>query len=218
MMRILYSAFLLGAFFVSGILPASAQEVALTARMGTLGPGLEVTTSLSDRFNARLGGHYFPYSRSDVFSDDDVDVRSDADLTLMSVSAFADWHPFRNVFRLTAGIVYNRNEVSSVVTPISSYTIDEKTFSPERIGTMEASIGHKASFNPYVGLGFGNAVSGSRLGMSFDLGVLYTDSPKVRMSGTGMIAPTANQAPDLEEDLSGITLYPLLSLGISYKL
>ncbi len=199
---------------------ANAQSgLAHGARVGSLGPGLELTTALAPRFNLRLSGHYMGYSRTDRVTDLEIEVQTDSDLKLASGALFADFFPARRGFRLTAGLVLNRNRADVLVTPLESYTIDEKQFAPEKIGTLTAKVGHKSQLNPYAGIGFGNAVRpGAKLGFAFDLGVLYTSSPKVEMSGQGMIAPTATQASDIEESLRGLKLYPLVSLGFNYKI
>jgi hypothetical protein len=208
---------------LAGLVPAAHAQAfgdfALGLRVGTLGPGLEAATALSPKFNLRLGVHYLPYDRSDRITSLEIDVQSDASVKLASGALLADFFPSRRGFRLTGGLVLNQNKADVVVTPLENYTIDEKSFSPERIGTISAKVGHKLAVNPYLGLGFGNPVyPGAKLGLSFDLGMLYTDSPTIEMEGTGMITPTADQAPQIEEDLSGIKLYPLISLGLSYKL
>lgn len=194
-------------------------NVSLAARVGSLGPGLELTTSITPNLNLRAAGHYLGYDRQDTITDLEIKVQSDASLKLASGALFVDYFPARRGFRLTGGLVLNQNEATVLITPLESYKIDEKEFSPEKIGTLTAVVGHKSQLNPYLGLGFGNSVHpGAKLGLVFDLGVLYTDSPSVEMAGTGMIAPTADQAPQVEEDLKGIKLYPLLSIGLSYKI
>lgn len=196
------------------------QNIAFSARVGSLGPGLEVTTTIIPHLNARVGGHYFSYSQSQDFTDDDdFTVQADADVKLSSASLLVDWLPFQGGFRVSTGFVLNLNEATAAVLPQESYNIDGHDFTPERLGTMDVNVGHKSSVQPYLGIGFGNAVrEGKHFGFVFDLGMLYTDSPAVEMTGTGMIAPTAKQAKQIEEDLKGIKLYPVLSLGLSYNL
>lgn len=196
---------------------AHAQRVGIGARVGTLGPGLEVTANLVPSLNLRVGANYFTYSRTDRLEDLEVAVEYDADLTLNSVRALLDWHPFGNQFRLTAGGFYNRNRISAVARPVESYTIKQKTFEPEKIGSLTTDVKLGSAIAPYAGLGVGNAVS-KRIGFAFDLGVLYTNSPAVSMQGEGLISPTARQASDLEEGFSEFSIYPLLSLGLSIRI
>lgn len=196
--------------------PVTAQHISVAARAGTLGPGLEVSTNVGSHFNLRGGGHVFWYSRSDEIRDLEVAVRAESDVRLASLGVFADYLPFRNVLRLSAGLVWNNNNVATLLTPVEGYTIEGKTFSPERIGTMEASLGHGARIQPYLGAGLGNPLTG-RLTFLFDLGVLYTNSPSVGMSGSGMIAPTASQAPDLEAGFHSFRWYPVAAIGLGFS-
>jgi hypothetical protein len=68
-------------------------------------------------------------------------------------------------------------------------------------------------------LGFGTPIS-EGLGFNIDAGVMFSGSPKVRLS-----APNAPQAIKDElaiqerktnEDIKGFNLYPVVSIGFSY--
>lgn len=196
---------------------ASAQHVALSARAGTLGPGIEVATSLDPHFNLRIGANYLGYSRHDYVTDLEVPVDIDSKLRLASFSLIGDAMPFQKLLRISLGFVYNAGEATALMVPAESYTIEGKTFSPARIGTMEATVNHGRRFQPYMGLGLGNPTSG-RVTFLFDLGMLYTDSPRLNMVGNGMIAPTAQQAPDLEAAMYSFRWYPVASIGLALNL
>lgn len=193
---------------------ASAQSVSVGARAGTLGPGIEVSAAISSHFNLRGTANYLNYSRSDEIRDFDIRLMADSDVRLASFGLMADILPFKDVLRLSAGFFWNENQYHALVTPLEGYSIEGKTFSPERIGTMEATLGHRRMVQPYFGLGLGNPTSG-RLTFLFDIGMLHTDSPQVEMIGTGMIAPTANQAGDLEAGLYSFRWYPVAAVGFS---
>lgn len=202
----------------TSVISAQAQHLSVGIRLGSLGPGVELTGALSSKFNARAGVNMFSYDRADIITDLEVAVRADSDLSLGSGRALIDFFPVRRGIRLTAGLMYTDNKVETIVRPLESYTLDQKEFPPGKIGTLTATVSHRSSINPYAGIGFGNSVRpGKRVGFVFDLGVLYTDSPKVEMEGTGMIAPTAAEAAELERNLEGIRLYPLVSVGVSYR-
>ncbi len=196
---------------------ARAQSVAFGATASTLGPGLVAAAPLGPNLGVRAGAHYFAYSRTSVLTDAEVDLEYEGDLTLTSVSLLVDWRPFGNTLRLSGGALYNRNHVDATFTPIESYTIEGKTFAPERIGVLEATLEHRRKLNPYLGVGLGRYASG-RFGLQFDAGAVYTDAPRVTMTGRGLIAPTAEQAPDLEAGLQSFRFYPVVSLGFTIGL
>lgn len=215
--RILLCAAALACFSSSTVL---AQRVAVGARVGTLGPGVEVTGGITSRINARLAFHRLDYARQDEI-EDEVTILADTKVTLSSFSLLGDYYPFQRAFRVTAGLVFNDNEINALATPTGTYTLNGKAFGPEKIGTLSARVGHKQSVQPYAGIGFGNSVAAghrARIGLAFDLGVLFTGSPRIEMEGTGMIAPTATQAAAMEEDVRGLTVYPNVSLGLTLNL
>ena len=103
------------------------------------------------------------------------DIEYDAEAKLRTATALLDWHPGGRGFRLTAGAVYNdtRVEASSLPPPRAFYDIGGVPVPVGFVGTLDA----EADFDPvvpYAGLGWGNAVGGSKkLGFFFDLGVVF---------------------------------------------
>lgn len=217
-MHRLFLAGLMLAGCAAVVTPAQAQiGFAAGAHAGTLGPGLEVVTGILPSLNVRVIGNYLPYSISSEVNDLDVAVAYDADLQLLSFGALADWFPFGNQIRATAGLVYNRNNAAATIRPIEDYEMNGRVFGPERIGDLNAEVDYKWAVAPYLGVGLGNPLT-RRVSFVMDLGVMYTSAPAVQMSGNGMIAPTAKQAPSLEEGVSSFQWWPVLNLGVNVNL
>lgn len=199
--------------------PLYAQRVAISVKGGTLGAGAEVTAGLTPTLNARVGGSFFPYSHQGSYTEDEVNVGYTADLSVQAASLLLDWHPFKNAFRLSGGAFYNMTKVDATAVPTESYTVKSRTFTPEELGNLSGQLDYKQKLAPYLGLGFGNPVrAGKRFGFVMDIGVIYTEAPGLTMEGEGMLAPTANQASELEATLSDIKLYPVVTLGLSVGL
>lgn len=194
-----------------------AQRVALGVKAGTLGGGAEVTAGLTETLNLRAGGSFLPYSLSGDY-EDEVTIGYTADLKVQTASVVLDWHPFGNAFRMSGGAVYNGVQVDATATPAEGYTVKNRTFTKEQLGSLSGRVDYGSKIAPYAGFGFGNAVRGSRIDFTVDLGVIYTNAPRLRMEGTGMIAPTAEQDRELEAALTDLKLYPVVSLGLSYRL
>lgn len=198
---------------------AGAQRIALGARAGTLGAGGEVTVGLLNRLNARVGGNFLTYTDEARPIDLDVKVNATTDARLRSASAIVDLLPFGKLLRVSAGAVYNQNEASILIVPAEDYTIDGRTFTPARLGSLTTNIGWESSIAPYVGFGLGNPVGATkRLGLLLDVGAMYSGAPRVTMTGTEMIAPTANQGPVIQESAKDLKWYPVVSLGLTYKI
>lgn len=208
-------------FLAMVLLPvgSSQAQVAVGVKGGSMGVGGEASVPLFDQMNGRVGGTFFSYEHSGVYADDDPSIAYDASLNMTAIGALVDYFPFGNSIKLSAGVYYYDFAVSGRATPNESYTIDEKTFQPEKLGALSADVGFASKWVPYAGIGLGDPVqSDRRLTFTLELGALYTDAPQVTMNGEGMIAPTANQAQDFEDGLSDFKFYPVLNLGLSYRI
>jgi hypothetical protein len=194
---------------------AGAVDTAVTAKLGSLGLGLEGTFGLTEHFNARLGLNRYDYDRSETISD----IEYDLDLEWRSISLLADWHPFGNAFRFTAGLMNNGNEMSGSSSS-TGLTIGD-TFYPG-IG-LDAKLDFDSTA-PYLGVGWGNALAaGKGWGFNVDLGIMYQGSGNVNLTATGANASLVD-ANDLaleerrfEDDIKDYKYYPVFSFGVSYK-
>lgn len=204
----------LGALFA---LSAQSQHFAVSARMGTLGPGLELGYQLHPKLNLRVGGNYLNYTRTFEVDVEDQPLSVDWDLQLKNFSFIADFVPFGGGFRLSGGVVLNNNETSGLGKfnePISS---GGASFEPEEVGQLSGTL----SFEPvagYVGIGFGNTARGSRLGLILDLGAMYHGAPKLDLTATEMLEPNMENGPILQENIKQYAWYPVISLGFSIRL
>lgn len=199
------------------IASAAQADFALGAKAGTLGLGLEATTSLSDYFNVRFGVN--GYSTS--FDETVDDIRYDADLDLRSGDLILDWHPFAGTFRLSAGVVYNKNEAHVTARPANAtVTIGGTTYSSAAAGTVTGDVTFKKTA-PYVGFGWGNAVNrGSPFGFNAEIGALFQGKPDVKLQSSSAAVSQADldrEEQELETKLDDLKIYPVISLGFSYR-
>jgi len=194
-----------------------AQDWAIALKASTLGGNVELYRSFGESFNVHLGANYFALKQD---LDGTEDYTAEADAGLMSFSALGDFFPVQSSsFRITAGLLFNLNEVDAILTPIKSYTVGGDEYTPDDLGTLDANI----KFNPlapYIGLGFGNPTSGeSGFGFSFDVGTMYQGGSIVNLTAEGLLEPSAaeDQEKLIEDNLSWFKWYPIVSLGITYK-
>jgi hypothetical protein len=209
---------LLITIMVVGTVSAQKQGLAFAVKAGSMGPGIELAFPIGDKLVIRAGGSAFNVSKTQIERGDDVDVRFDADVTWGGFSGLVDFHPFKNGFRLTGGAYVDNREVTAAGVAISEFDLDGKIFQPERLGSLSATFKYDQAVSPYLGIGFGDMTRGSRLGFLFDIGVIYTGKPTFEMTGTGMIAQTANWATRMEEGLTTFTWMPVVSLGLSFRI
>jgi hypothetical protein len=209
--------------------PPARAEVALGAKVGTLGAGVELTAGLSPQWNARLGLQGGSYTDRREVSD----IEYDATLDLRSASAILDWHPGGRGLRLSAGVLYNATEIEgrSLLPRSGFYDLGGVPVPASQVGTLSA----EADFDPlapYAGLGWGNALGeGGRVRFVLDLGVVFQGQADVTLRanlppGSPLNQPVARaaldillerEARDLERDAEDYDLYPVAALGISYR-
>ena len=209
---------------VLGAPALSAGERAVALRLGTLGFSLEGATSLTDRVGVRASGSLFSLGATETESD----ITYDVDLKMRSLAGYVDLHPTGGAFRLTAGLLYNKNRIEATAVPTSgTFEVDDVEYDASQVGTLEA-VGRLGSRTvaPYLGLGFGSARGESPVFFAFDLGVVFQGSPTVELSATGPLASNAQFQSDLQaeeaqanEELAEPLLryYPVLSLGIGVR-
>ncbi len=181
--------------------------------------------------NVRLGANGYNYSDD---GREVSDIVYDAEANLRTATALLDWHPGGRGFRLTAGAVYNDTSVEGRSLPPASgfYDIGGVPVPVNLVGTLDA----KADFDPvvpYVGLGWGNAVAGSRkVGFFVDLGVIFqgkadvTLTPRIPANSPINTTPGARdvldillrrEEQDLEDEVADYDLYPVVAIGLSYR-
>jgi hypothetical protein len=210
-------------------LPAHAADVAIGAKAGTLGLGVEMTVGLGRQWNGRLGVSGFNYSDRREASD----IEYDAEARLRTAAALLDFHPGGRGFRLTGGLAWNGTEVEGSSLPPSSgfYNIGGVQVPVNLLGTLDAD----ADFDPvvpYVGLGWGNAVGANqKIGFSFEVGAVFQGQADVELTpvlspDSPLNNPVAREAlqiliereeADLEDEASDYDVYPVVSLGVTYR-
>lgn len=218
-----------GVLLILSAFPGRA-EVAIAGKAGTLGAGAELTVGLSQQLNARLGVNGYSYSDRREASG----IEYDGEAKLRTGTGLLDWHPGGGGFRLTGGVVYNDTAIEGTSIPPASgvYNIGGVPVPVSFVRSLNA----KADFDPvvpYAGLGWGNAVApGKKLGFFIDLGVIFQGKADVKLTPNIPADSPINTTPgarealdillrreeqDLEDDAADYDLYPVLSIGLSYK-
>jgi hypothetical protein len=188
-------------------------------KLGTLGPGVDLTGYLTDWMNVRVAGNYISVSWDGEVSDVDYD----SDLDMASVLATLDVYPFENNFRISAGVGFNNNQWNLNGRPTEAEEIGDNTYPAETIGELNG----EATFDeivPYVGVGFGNAVKDdTTLSFQFDLGILFQGTPDVTLGASGPAAGNPafqsdlkKEEEDIQDEADVFKIYPVLSFGIAY--
>lgn len=219
-------------------LPAHAVDVAVGARISTLGAGLELATGVLPKVTLRGVINGFNYDRD---FEDDQDNEYEAKLKLFTIGALADYHPFGGVFRLTGGALGNGFSLKGNTKDAQNfeYETDDFTYRSTN-GEADAKFDFP-SFAPYLGLGWGRPIKpDGNFWFSFDAGVMFQGSlnADLNLRGTGTVTQNSNPANtrtvnfatdpavqqdianyerELEDEAKDFKYYPVLGFGFGYK-
>lgn len=197
-----------------------AGDFSMNIKGGSLGVGVEGEYSINEYLGARLGANYFKYSYDSVVDDIDYEF----DLGLRTVSALVDVHPFKGSFRVSLGAMYNGNKLDADATPAASYKIGDHQYAGTDLVTLKGTVDFK-KIAPYLGLGWDTCFGkDSGFGFYCDLGALFQGSPEAELSAVGPLAndpalqkDLALEKNKLQDDLDNYKVYPVVSLGVSYR-
>jgi hypothetical protein len=201
---------------------------AVIPEAGTLGFGASVTKFLTSNLNARVGLNAASIGLGG-YQKRKEQVTYDANLNLLNVSTLVDYYPFRDSgFRVTSGLVFNDNnlEGKARIKDGVSFEYDGNRYTNKDIASIKGKVSFPNNIAPYLGIGWGNAVKpGKRWGFSANLGVVFAGSPQVDLDANIVNNSLSDQInrdlrveeKELEDDLKGFSIYPVLSLGVSYQ-
>lgn len=200
-----------------------AKTLSLGLKASTLGAGPEVEVSFLDFLGVRGGLNYWKYNYDGT--KDDIDYKFK--LKLNSVPVFLDIHPFKGSFRLTGGVLINRNKLdaNAEIATGTKYEIGDQKFDGSEIGKLKGKI----TFNdtaPYAGLGWDTSFGRDKAwGFIMDLGVVFSGSPKVDLSASGgtksndptFLSELAKEEDNMQDDLNAYKYYPVIGIGVNYR-
>jgi len=210
------------------------RTYAIGFKADTLGAGIEIATPLAGSFNLRSSFNFFAFD--DPFSIDGINY--DARLHLQSSETVLDWFVGKNL-HISPGLLYVKNSLSAPasVGPGQSFVLGTQTFinSVDDPVKGTSSVVFPRKFAPLLLLGYGNILprSGRHLSFPLEIGVAYTGAPVIAVSlnGTactneGCVNFVGNQEAqtylkqevhNLNEDLKRYPVFPIVSLGVSYR-
>ncbi|MGF1542622.1 MAG: hypothetical protein ACFCU5_19620 [Pleurocapsa sp.] len=204
---------------------------AIVPEISTLGLGGSVVRRITPSFNARAGVNAFGLG----FDIKDTDATYEADLNLFNVSTLVDYHPIKSSgLRLSGGLIFGNNTVEGTATPTleggeETITIGNQRFNVNELVSVDADFDITNSVSPYLGLGWGNPVFGNKgLGFWANLGVVFGGSPEVNLTPNlaanvsneveqAINEAVARETKELEDEIAFISVYPVVSLGLSYQ-
>lgn len=211
----------------AALLSAQAQaQLAVTADLGTSGIGAHLVVPVTAQLHARFGAGVLRHT----FDSSSKAIDYSVDGKLRSADALLDWFPLAGrQFRISAGVVYDGNRFDVTGKPSAGqYLLNGVSYSAAAVGILEGAIDY-SKLVPYLGIGFGNAITTSRgWGFGGDLGAYYQGKGKARLNSVGCSAGVAVcqaiashvavEEARLAEQLNDVPkVYPVLRASLSYR-
>jgi hypothetical protein len=194
-----------------------AQSLALGVKLSTMGPGVELIGGFGDKFALRAGYSHMAFNYTEDYHH--IEIESTIRFKVGAISLVGDYYLICGL-HLSAGVFYNLSDESISGLSYRNYKIGNFVFTPDKIGELKIRL-KPEKVNPYIGLGFGRAIGKDELvSFNFELGAIYHGKPSVELEATGMIHGTANTENEkqIEENISNLTIYPLLTVQLSIKI
>ncbi len=209
------------------------SSFAVAAKISNDGAGIDLATPLAERVNLRVGAGFLSAGTS--LDEDGMHV--DGTFVLQGVTAAVDLYPFHHSsFHISPGVnFHNDTHVSAQLSVPSGgrFSLGDEDYTSSPVdpihGTAHFRFGNRVA--PRFTVGFGNMLphGGKHWSVPFEIGFQYVSTPTVHLDlagsacssdGCGTIVGDPNilaEQKDLENDLSALRVFPVVSLGVSYR-
>ena len=221
---------------------AEGPRFGVGVHAGTGGLGIDVAYGLNRWIDLRAGYNFGSYSGEQ--EEDGIDY--DGEIKISAAKLMVDLKPFAGGFRISAGVYTGSPELDLNAKSRSTseeFEIGDRIYRGDGLA-LDGGI-DLGSTAPYLGIGWGGTTNGRGLGVSFDLGVLFTKSPDVSLLANGRVcdategdcdpvadgfdvnggtpeadafqAQLADEVANIEDDAKDFKLWPVLNLGLHYR-
>lgn len=192
-------------------------QYAVGLGLSSTGISAQGSMLLCGDFELKAAGHYFNYSQRNYI--DNIRFIYTREINLLFFSLLADYHPVSKLqaFYVSAGAYLNLGNITYNVESDGDLKIGNIEIPAKEIGELNFEFTAN-TMAPYLGIGYGNSVTDKKFGWKADLGAIYTGTPKVELSGSGLISPVTEQKSIIEENISWMKFYPVLSVMVYYKI
>lgn len=186
--------------------------------ISSFGPGPYAFCQVNKNIRLKTSANYFMYnySLSKLLSD----LSGQAKFRVGGIGFYGEWHFFR-YFYVSTGISSNFNKIDVNGRMAESIMVGDVEMTPENIGVVGIKIEPAWKMSPYVGVGFGRPLSkGNRFGYTLELGTFFQGPPKVDLSATGMLEPTASPEQEslIENNIKPLDFWPQIALNINFRM
>ncbi len=226
--------------------PLSHLNVSLG--VSTLGVGIEAATPINSYLKLRAGINHMSYTSKtfDISLEDNDDLlqqaigyvpdyRMKGKLNFTNGHVLVDFHPVKKgIFHLTAGFYVGQNQIKASgfladengdrSTLLSGYDWPTIEFDGHQLdinnGELDATLTLGKTIKPYVGLGFGRAISKSRVSFKFEMGAIYQGDYTLKQGGQNIdfIESEIENFTDIDTYTKWLKWWPMLNFQLTYKI
>lgn len=199
-------------------------NIAIGAKIGTIGLGLEARTPLLDNVYARIGINGAQFNQKTT-AYEGVVYKSKA--SLLTIPLMVDYHPIDNSgFRLSAGIAYNGNKITAKANPTQDVTINNTLYTAAELGSIKTKLTLGNAIAPIVSVGYDSSfICDNAWSFNAEAGVMFSGKPKIKVSSTGLLSDDIDTQRDLEFNANKslnkvkkyLKIFPILSVGFKYN-
>lgn len=195
-------------------------------KAGTLGVGVDVSTSINSWIALRFNANGFNYSGNDDSRYNSF-LETDKKYELQTVGLLVDYYLWQ--IRLTTGVYINNNTILDSVQPTATAGVyfNGTHYTQASVTAVDQTINFN-NISPYVGFGWGNNPSKEGWSVTLDVGLMYhgdpeleldiTMNPNITLSEASSIRSNAEEEIKVQErDLSDFPFYPVVMIGLSYS-
>ncbi len=213
------------------------ENFGAAVKFSTYGLGVDFMTALHPNIKVRAGVSYagflhlnlnkeFDGSSTDG-SNRDVPVHVDKISTdFLNANLLFDLFPWRSGgFHFTIGAYFGKSHIPVSGQANEEFEVEGYIIRPDASGNFRATLELGNFVKPYFGIGFGRTIPKSRVGVKFDLGVVYQGAYKITSSNmnTDDLNNTVNDELNSQLDNAGIPkivteLWPMMTLSIIYRI
>ena len=221
-------------------MPSNSESLsfAVGAKISSLGGGVEVGTSLTERLNLRVGGNFFNYT-TDSTRDS---VNYQGRVRLHTLEGHLDFFPFHGSFHISPGVLwyYSTPLSASLAAPGGNkFSLGNTDFISDPADPVTGSASfHNHRVAPSVTVGFGNLLpraAGAHWSFPFEIGAAFHGDPTINIGLRGtacvpgggpcyiaatdpnVLGPLKQEIQRRQNDISWFKFYPIISMGVGYR-
>ena len=196
------------------------ENFGASLKFGALyGVGVDLSTSLHPNLKARVGFNYLGYNAANIIDSSSDEKLEKGNLKFVNANLLFDYYPMLNgIFYITAGAYIGSNKADIEGKGFDPFSLNDYVIIPDANGYFVGTVKFGSAVKPYLGLGVGHTIPNSRVGVKFELGVVYQGKPKVESDyiNTSM---NPNDVDDMVEiPLLESKFWPSATLSLTFRI